>query len=854
MQQLHLADAWRTALRLGLIPTVEKTFEAHPNPPLPIGIFLPTQTHAHALKVELSALGVLLNVQFLVPKTLRKLLYKNQAVKMASKADRWLASSFSFSTAKATTYWNQLLETVTEAGKADAFSQLIAQYHEAQSSVLEGLGLAHPLQMDRLAWKEWISGLQNGIQPPYQFQSLFVFGFGPDDNPLLPLCLQAIAQSHEAHVFLTAAQDTALQEAWIHTWETALQQEAQWILEESLPIQPKSYPSETLGKSLSVLWDKILETSQVAPPQRIAITSFCPKTLREAAAFLAERNVPCAAALPSNPRGLPLLRAWSQYQLQENIATLTHFLQTLLNYELLSYSDFKQWTHAFTKAAYTLQTDQLSILLQYLNGSESLSFFEDWPIIPEGTSFMEWNDRILEVMQIFGFIEETAPLSPWDSHAPIPKKEHVLAYLEMKYTPSVAFQEPWAPIWIGPAEALSCVDADACFFLLPKDWAKEAPLDPHLQALEAHNASICLKNPASGGMLFHLPLGYVLQPSERISQKLNLIQGLLKSQPQLHLIGDLSPLANLLPESTSASLKSSTLFQDIPQTPLPETEAEAIRTAYLSRRDPHQPLNPYTFTCPSIAKNGLTLPCSAWEEALEHPPLAFYKHILKINPTKPSVLEGATLQKGNWVHEWIQYEGDGLLAQSERAHESLEKAYPEGNPHALSQALWEESHVHALEIAEKVNATFKGQSRLTEVEIPAQLPIPLGKGTIHMKGRIDAIFTEKPIGSITQLDQAVALLDFKTSPRKTLTIRNMQKGYGLQLLLYGLALKQLGATNVSVGYATPSTPLKMLELEDWSDFEALWESLEPISRGLFGNKSFDSFSGLKPYHPVATTS
>jgi hypothetical protein len=100
------------------------------------------------------------------------------------------------------------------------------------------------------------------------------------------------------------------------------------------------------------------------------------------------------------------------------------------------------------------------------------------------------------------------------------------------------------------------------------------------------------------------------------------------------------------------------------------------------------------------------------------------------------------------------------------------------------------------------------------------------------------------------------VIDFKVSQKRKLTPYNMQKGYGLQIALYALALQALGAEEVGLSIVgTASQPLVMPQvgLDALQDFEGLWRTIERVcALGVLGDRGERNFSTIEGSYPLAT--
>lgn len=848
MVSLYLAENLGIALERTLADFFEKLAQSEDIPALPVGILLPSYAHIGALKVQLSGARLLLNVQFFTPKTLREFLSSTLSKNIACEKDLFFATTLTGLSTEEALFWQPILETAIQAGPSQAVkeAELIQTTLEKSTQILETVGLLHPLTHDRTLWNETLIKLQSNQALEPRFHHFFIAGFGYEDTHLFPLFLQALSQSINASVFLDAVQDLPAQELWVNTWEKFLHQEGRWLPSENSVPPFTGIHSCRIKDTLEIIYRKIYAWENVHPSSRLAITSPCAKTLREVTAFLESHAIPCSATLPLQNPYLPLFKSWRRYQEEETLDATLHFAQTLFNHQKIEAKDFNALSHELQKTAHTLQTHHLSILRETLKHHDCLSFFEDWPILPQEETFVYWDEAATEALQLLGAEATSTPLKPWHNGLQKISKKAILEYLEHAYNCTLETQHPWARLWIGPVEAVSFMKAEEVICLVAKN--STPPHAPQNDWIEDHNkeVSIPLHTGATEKFL-HIPFSYILGPEEETLAKKRPLESLMKKGVPVTFIGDLK----LLPDEIFEKLEvlSDSIENTIPdKNNLPDAQKNQIQKAYNARRTPHTPFGPYEFTC--TPQDGLLLSSSAWEEAFHYPALAFYKHVLHIQNTPVSILQAGNREKGVWVHSWLQEDLGALEASAKNFYE---KSYTLP-PNILYQALWEEARAHALQIETTFQSHFAHLHRYSEIDLPKVLTLELNdhpQNTLKIKGRIDALLSTQVLDKIEAVKEPIWIIDFKTSPRKPLTINNLKQGYALQLLLYGLALKKLGATAVTLALVSPEGTRPLL-IEDWEEFQPLLEELLPISQGQFGEMPFPSFGNAKSYHPTAT--
>jgi hypothetical protein len=111
-----------------------------------------------------------------------------------------------------------------------------------------------------------------------------------------------------------------------------------------------------------------------------------------------------------------------------------------------------------------------------------------------------------------------------------------------------------------------------------------------------------------------------------------------------------------------------------------------------------------------------------------------------------------------------------------------------------------------------------------EWEIPRGLAIVDETRKLPLKGRMDLLLSNS---SSDQKDQDVLVIDFKTGGDKKLSASSIRQGKGTQIVLYGLALHEMGAKSVSMIFIKP-------DLRDSEPVPLNLEDFEDIRRGLCG--------------------
>jgi len=323
-----------------------------------------------------------------------------------------------------------------------------------------------------------------------------------------------------------------------------------------------------------------------------------------------------------------------------------------------------------------------------------------------------------------------------------------------------------------------------------------------------------------------------------------------------------------LREETARWLTESALWP----TPQPELESlRQTRIAFDARRTAAQPFGIYEFALGTTPSHPLHLSATDWEKALRQPAQIWMKHLLGVSDATTSDETPWSLAIGQWVHHWLR----ALAGSAEKNTLAPKPDRPEALTRVRQRAAafrdhlgavlarhqrplpdwwlstWQQALLFAEQLAGSVGevagpthlATEWTLARGTTLHLPDRTPL-------RMHGRIDLLLARSD--ALTD----VWIVDYKTGDRKKLTGKDLAGGSGLQLALYALALRELGATRAGVSLLTTSLPLDtpQLELADLDALAPLWRGLHAMQeRAVFGmrGKWRDEYAFAAGY-PLAT--
>lgn len=321
---------------------------------------------------------------------------------------------------------------------------------------------------------------------------------------------------------------------------------------------------------------------------------------------------------------------------------------------------------------------------------------------------------------------------------------------------------------------------------------------------------------------------------------------------------------------TTAEWCRGTILAEEPQV---EEDISSTATAYAARRDVGQPFGRYEFAFAEPPKEPIQLPCKAWETAWNHPASVWLERIVGVTSWPDGQLAWPRAV-GTWVHRWLKSaleacreEGDSknflplLRAAADReARHTRERAT--GTLYPWWNNVWGQARAVALGLGEALAPHLPERYFLSEYSLrgPRAMALPgTTQADFELLGRIDLILVEPGAafdptsGSFS--DCACWVIDFKTGSAKNLTVSQLEKGIGLQAMLYALAVRASGAAAVAVSLQTFDAPLKpQVQIEQIEAHVALFRSIDRMHRtGVFGMRPTpDNDYGFAPDYPMAT--
>lgn len=338
-----------------------------------------------------------------------------------------------------------------------------------------------------------------------------------------------------------------------------------------------------------------------------------------------------------------------------------------------------------------------------------------------------------------------------------------------------------------------------------------------------------------------------------------------------------------LREQTRSWLEESRLFLRTDE----NGEVEQTRSAYDARRRPDVPVGNYEFAMTTAPNREITLAATTWEKALRSPAIVWMKTFLGVESSGAEI-GSWNLATGQWVHRWMAAAsgaaGRNQVVEFPNASEITQRVRADANDfHARVEQLlrssqkimpdwwrsgWENAVARAEGLAQRLSVVTGWPMLATEWKVPAKISFA-AKRELRLRGRIDLLLA-RPVDMVNELEGAdLWLVDYKTGRVKGLLskkdikegrdaaiLKKLQSGAALQIALYALALRQLGAAKIEANFVSGVADFadQPISVEDVLKHDAFWAELCRMQEtGVFGGRGAlrDEFSFAGEY-PLAT--
>jgi hypothetical protein len=296
---------------------------------------------------------------------------------------------------------------------------------------------------------------------------------------------------------------------------------------------------------------------------------------------------------------------------------------------------------------------------------------------------------------------------------------------------------------------------------------------------------------------------------------------------------------------------------------------EQTRIAYDARRDPGSRSGEYDFAFRSAPPFVPTLSVSDFEQLISAPALIWMKKYLGVKAAEENINVWNT-SSGKWVHDWlaaIVSASEQTFASSPTATEmekrvcaaaEAKRAQVTALCHAAGKSVpdwwsgaWRNAFFLARALGEKLGAVTDWPSLATEWKVEGEFPVNgESERTLSLAGRMDLLLARTAPAAGSLATPELWIIDYKTGAKKALKAGSLNAegrraalkkllldGTALQLGLYAVAARALGAEAVYVSFLSPIVrPLQpQLSGSDFDSENEIFEALAEMQQtGMFG--------------------
>lgn len=342
----------------------------------------------------------------------------------------------------------------------------------------------------------------------------------------------------------------------------------------------------------------------------------------------------------------------------------------------------------------------------------------------------------------------------------------------------------------------------------------------------------------------------------------------------------------MLREKTSAWLKNQGLFEFVS---MENGDVAQTRTAYDARRRGDVPFGEYEFALRESLEREISLSATEWDKVVKTPALIWLKTYLGIENQEPD-LNQWNAATGSWVHDWLAQiaatteenvfvdfpPSDQLRGRIAQAAQAFRKRIID-----LCSACgrtvpdwWTSGWANAFALtdcfASKLAEVEGWPQMAAEWNLKSPQVVLLNDGTkLRIRGRIDLILAQTRPNDSQFAGANVWIVDYKTGNVKALAAsgrtpelrlasvrKKLVRGDAIQLGLYGLAARDLGAAEINLSILSLRTELDkpQLAIADLAEHSDFWSELHRMQEtGVFGLRGLirNDF-GFSPDYPLAT--
>ena len=312
------------------------------------------------------------------------------------------------------------------------------------------------------------------------------------------------------------------------------------------------------------------------------------------------------------------------------------------------------------------------------------------------------------------------------------------------------------------------------------------------------------------------------------------------------------------------------------------TDVQQTLVAFNARRDPLQPAGEFDF---ALRANGAyrpvpTLSVSDIERMVSSPAIIWMKRYLGVE-TPDEAANPWAITTGKWVHQWlanivetrkgkifspfptltkiderVRFAADAQNAAVRHLCDVVGKVLPDWWTSAWLNARYLARHLGA-----KIGPTNGWNWMTTELAFGREGPVKIADGVaLDLHGQIDLVLAQNEASTFA--GEKLWIIDYKTGSTKELKTSDLHdslvRGTTLQLGLYALAIRQLGAAEVgasiiSLAVKNVAPQLSVVDLAAHTDIFA--DLAEMQRTGIFGMKGeIRPAYGYTSRYPLATLS
>ena len=341
-------------------------------------------------------------------------------------------------------------------------------------------------------------------------------------------------------------------------------------------------------------------------------------------------------------------------------------------------------------------------------------------------------------------------------------------------------------------------------------------------------------------------------------------------------------MLSTLREKTSAWLSDQSL---VDERAAANGDVEQTRAAYAARRRADVPFGEYEFALRAPIDRVITLRATEWDKVVKSPALIWIKTYLGLENEEPDLNQWSAAT-GTWVHAWL-----ARIARAENGNAFVDFPNPDQIRDRIAQSArqfrqevvdlcaaanrpvpdwwhsgWSNAFALADFLASKLAEVGSWPKLSAEWKLAAQ-ELTLEHGNkLRARGRIDLILAQDQTDSLA--GKTIWIVDYKTGNVKPLHVsartpegriaklrQKLVRGDAIQLGFYGLAARELGASDVQLSILSLRTDLDkpQLVLGDLAKHTDFWNELYRMQEtGIFGIRGLirNEF-GFNPDYPLA---